>query len=77
MVVDFVEQVDELIGDIPGVRYRQGDARFRTFVLVLGYCGLRFGEAAALRVGDVNLASRRIRVSRSVTNVTGKVSSRV
>ena len=46
--------------------------RFRTFVLVLGYCGLRFGEAAALRVGDVNLAARRIRVSRSVTNVTGR-----
>ena len=33
---------------------------------------MRFGEAAALRVGDVNLAARRIRVSRSVTNVTGK-----
>ena len=45
--------------------------RLRTLVLVLGYCGLRFGEAAALRVGDVNLSARRIRVSRSVTNVTG------
>jgi integrase len=41
-------------------------------VLVLGYCGLRFGEAAALRIGDVNLAARRVRVSRSVTNVTGQ-----
>jgi hypothetical protein len=39
-------------------------------VLVLGYCGLRFGEAAALRVGDVNVWARRIRVSRSVTYVT-------
>ena len=29
-------------------------------------------EAAALRVGDVNLKTRRIRVRRSVTNVTGK-----
>jgi integrase len=46
--------------------------RFRTFVLVLGYCGLRFGEAAALRVADVDLAARRIRVSRSVTHVSGK-----
>ncbi|WP_353507032.1 tyrosine-type recombinase/integrase [Mycobacterium antarcticum] len=45
--------------------------RFRTFVLVLGYCGLRFGEATALRIGDVNLETRRIRVSRSVTYVTG------
>jgi integrase len=43
--------------------------RFRTFVLVLGYCGLRFGEAAALRVADVNLKDRRIRVRRSVTHV--------
>lgn len=43
--------------------------RFRTLVFTLGYCGLRFGEAAALRVGDVNLDSRRIRVSRSVTYV--------
>jgi hypothetical protein len=39
-------------------------------VLVLGYCGLRFGEAVALRVGDVNVWARRIRVSRSVTYVT-------
>ncbi|KUI29712.1 integrase [Mycobacterium sp. IS-1742] len=46
--------------------------RFRTLVFVLGYCGLRFGEAAALRVGDVDLAARRIRVRRSVTNVTGR-----
>lgn len=46
--------------------------RFRTFVLVLGYCGLRFGEAAALRIGDVNLKSRRMRVSRSVTYVAGR-----
>lgn len=45
---------------------------FRSFVLVLGYCGLRFGEAAALRVGDVDLHARRIRVSRSVTYVSGK-----
>lgn len=42
---------------------------FRTFVLTLGYCGLRFGEAAALRIGDVNLTQQRIRVRRSVTYV--------
>lgn len=43
--------------------------RQRTLTLVLGYCGLRFGEAAALRVKDVALASNRIRVRRSVTYV--------
>lgn len=46
--------------------------RFRTFILILGYCGLRFGEAAALRVGDVNLTTRRIRVRHSVTAVAGR-----
>jgi hypothetical protein len=43
--------------------------RLRTLVLVLGYCGLRLGEATALRVGDVDIAARRIRVRRSVTPV--------
>lgn len=52
-------------------RLAVASGRFRTLVLLLGYCGLRFGEAAALRVGDVNLKTRRIRVRRSVTNVTG------
>jgi integrase len=53
-------------------RLAVASGRFRTLVLLLGYCGLRFGEAAALRVGDVNVKARRIRVRRSVTNVTGK-----
>jgi integrase len=49
--------------------------KFRTLVLVLGYCGLRFGEATALQAFDVNIKTRRIRVSRSVTYVreTGMV----
>lgn len=50
-------------------RLAVASGRFRTFVLLLGYCGLRFGEAAALRCADVNIAERRIRVHRSVTNV--------
>lgn len=53
-------------------RLAVASGRFRTFVLVLGYCGLRFGEAAALRVGDVDVEGRRIEVKRSVTNVTGQ-----
>lgn len=52
-------------------RLAMASGRFRTFVLVLGYCGLRFGEAAALRTSDVNIKARRIRVSRSVTYVPG------
>lgn len=46
--------------------------RFRTMVFVLGYCGLRIGEASALRISDVDLQARRIKVQRSVTYVTGK-----
>jgi integrase len=38
--------------------------------LVMGYCGLRFGEATALRVRD--LKGRTITVRASVTKVTGK-----
>lgn len=46
--------------------------RFRTLVLVLGYCGLRLGEASALRVSDVDIEGRRISVRRSATYVTGQ-----
>lgn len=53
-------------------RLAVASGRFRTLVLVLGYTGLRIGEAAALQVGDVDLAARRIRVKRSVTHVTGQ-----
>lgn len=53
-------------------RLAVASGRYRTFVLVLAFCGLRFGEAAALRVGSVDLEARRITVSRSVTYVTGQ-----
>ncbi|PXW26996.1 UNVERIFIED_CONTAM: site-specific recombinase XerD [Williamsia faeni] len=45
--------------------------RYTSLVLVLGYCGLRIGEAIALRVGDVDLDRARIRVRRSATYVQG------
>lgn len=50
-------------------RVAVASGRMRTLVLVLGYCGLRFGEAAGLQIGDVDLDTRRIRVRRSVTHV--------
>lgn len=40
-------------------------------VLALAYTGLRFGELAALRVGDVDLKRRRILVSKAVAQITG------
>lgn len=50
-------------------RIAVASGRLRTLVLVLGYCGLRFGEAAALRVADVDVTGQRMRVRRSVTYV--------
>jgi integrase len=46
----------------------QGDV-----VLLLAYTGLRFGELVGLRVEDVDLHARRIRVRRSITQVGGKL----
>ena len=46
--------------------------RYQTFVMVLAYCGLRFGEAAALRRDCVDLEARQIHVRESVTNAGGK-----
>lgn len=40
-------------------------------VYLLAYCGLRFGEAAGLRVGDVDLTRRRLRVERPISDVDG------
>ena len=41
-------------------------------VKVLAYCGLRFGELAALRAGRVDLLRRRLLVAESVTEVKGR-----
>lgn len=47
--------------------------RWRLMVLVLGYTGLRWGEATALRVCDIDLRRRRIDVRRAFSDVGGKL----
>jgi len=47
---------------------RQGDV-----VPLLAYTGMRLGELVGLRVEDVDLKARRIRVRRSITQVGGKL----
>jgi integrase len=42
-------------------------------ISVLSWCGLRFGELAALRVRDLDLDRRRLSVERSVTEVGGRL----
>jgi integrase len=49
--------------------------RWRLLILVLGYTGLRRGEATALRACDVDLNRRRIDVRRAFTDVEASSSS--
>ncbi len=44
-----------------------------TLVRVAAYCGLRWGEVAALQVGDVDLHARRLRVQRAQVEVSGRI----
>ncbi|WP_245659902.1 tyrosine-type recombinase/integrase [Nocardia gamkensis] len=46
--------------------------RLRPLVFTLAYTGIRIGEASALRVMDVDLVNRRLRITRSATPVAGK-----
>ncbi|MGK2877631.1 MAG: tyrosine-type recombinase/integrase [Solirubrobacterales bacterium] len=47
--------------------------RAEDLVLFLAFTGVRWGEAAALQVGDVDLEKRRIRVRRATVAVSGKL----
>ncbi len=46
---------------------------WRVLVLLLGYTGLRWGEASALRARDIDLARRRADVSRAFSDVGGRL----
>jgi integrase len=45
--------------------------RYRLVVLFLAYTGVRFGEMAALRVGQLDLLRRRAAITEAVTEVNG------
>ena len=45
--------------------------QYRLVVLVLSYCGIRWSEMAALKVGRVDLIRRRLDVAQAVTEVNG------
>jgi integrase len=45
---------------------------WQAVILVLSYCGFRWGEVAALRVERVDTVRDRINVAESVTEVGGK-----
>lgn len=46
---------------------------YRPLVLVLGLVGLRWGEAAGLRVGDVDQLRRRLHIRVNLTEVKGRL----
>ena len=47
------------------------EPRFRAFIGLCAFAGLRLGEAAALQVGDVDFLRREIHVRRQVQRVNG------
>jgi integrase len=46
--------------------------RFRLAVLIASWCGLRYGEIAELRRGDIDLDQQVIRIRRAVARVPGE-----
>ncbi|MDJ0345949.1 tyrosine-type recombinase/integrase [Streptomyces sp. H10-C2] len=46
---------------------------YRLLVLVLGYSGIRWGEAIAVKVGRLSVDTRRIRVAQAYSDVKGKL----
>jgi integrase len=55
------------------LRLADAAGAYRTLVLVLGYCGLRWGEAAALRVRNIDFLKGRLFVESSLAEVNGVV----
>ena len=47
------------------------DDRFRTFVALCAFAGLRLGEAAAVQIGDINFLRKSLTVQRQVQRVNG------
>jgi len=47
------------------------ESRFRAFVAIAAFSGLRLGEAAALQVGDVDFLRRQLLVRRQVQRLPG------
>ena len=47
--------------------------RQAALIRVLGYCGLRWGEAVALRVGRVDLLRGRVEIAEATTEIGGRI----
>jgi integrase len=56
-----------------GKLFTSADPSFRAFIAVCAFAGLRLGEAAALKVGDIDFLKREIHVERQAQRSTGGV----
>lgn len=66
-----VAQLAAVAAEPPQPRLTATYAQYRIAVYVLAYCGLRWSELAALRVGAVDLMRRRLDIAEAVTEVNG------
>jgi integrase len=65
---DQVRALADCAGQYPNAEIGQ---QYRTLILLLAYTGLRWGEAAGLRVKDLNLLRRELTVARALIEVGG------
>jgi integrase len=54
-----------------GKLLKAADDQFTAFVALCGFAGMRLGEAAALRVGDIKFLAKEIRIERQVQRANG------
>jgi integrase len=67
------DQVHQLADAAAAYPIPEVGEQYRVLVLVLAFCGLRWGEAAALRVKRVDPFRRRLMIAESVTEVRGQL----
>lgn len=70
------EQIETLADAAGGLKTKYGvptasAAVNRALILLLAYTGLRWGEAAALRIGRVDLEKRRLRIATTFYEING------
>ncbi|MFI8303684.1 tyrosine-type recombinase/integrase [Streptomyces sp. NPDC085927] len=46
---------------------------YRLLILTLGYCGIRWAEASAVKAGRLSVPKRRIRITQNFTDVSGQL----
>jgi len=60
-------------GELEALADAMPTKRDHVLTLLLGWTGLRFGEAAALRVGSIDVLRRRLHITQAVAEVRGQI----